>query len=121
MCQELMEIFQGSPRCAPPGPTDCSTSIRDALQPPSRNQNPLVKDQVRVLKDEICSGLETIIRGGQQGAAQADFQHFDGVQRFFAGLSQSEDAAPASAWSVECAGSGRSSETLPRMERGHNV
>jgi len=46
MCQELMEIFQGSPRCAPAGPVYCGVGERDSMQPPSRNQNPLVKDQV---------------------------------------------------------------------------
>jgi len=45
MCQELMEIFQGSPRCAPAGPVYCGVGERDSMQPPSRNQNPLVKDQ----------------------------------------------------------------------------
>lgn len=40
-----MEIFQGSPRCAPAGPVDCVVVDRDMMQPPSRNQNPLVKDQ----------------------------------------------------------------------------
>lgn len=44
--QELMQIFQGSPRCAPPGPTDSCVGYRDNMQPPSRNQNPLVKDQL---------------------------------------------------------------------------
>jgi hypothetical protein len=48
MCEELMQIFAGSPRCAPPGPTDCSTGGHVTVQPPSRNQNPLIKDQVRV-------------------------------------------------------------------------
>ena len=47
--QELMQIFQGSPRCAPPGPTDSCVGYRDNMQPPSRNQNPLVKDQVFIL------------------------------------------------------------------------
>lgn len=45
MCQELLEIFQGSPRCAPPGPVDCGMVDLATVQPPSRNQNPLVKDQ----------------------------------------------------------------------------
>lgn len=45
MCEELMQIFAGSPRSAPPGPTDCSAGGHGTLQPPSRNQNPLVKDQ----------------------------------------------------------------------------
>lgn len=45
MCEELMQIFTGSPRYAPPGPTDLCF---DTVQPPSRNQNPLVKDQVCV-------------------------------------------------------------------------
>jgi hypothetical protein len=43
-----MQIFACSPRCAPPGPTDCSTGGHATVQPPSRNQNPLVKDQVCV-------------------------------------------------------------------------
>ncbi len=47
MCsQELIQIFAGSPRSAPPGPTDCSAGGHGMVQPPSRNQNPLVKDQV---------------------------------------------------------------------------
>jgi len=49
MCEELMQIFAGSPRSAPPGPTDCSAGGHGTVQPPSRNQNPLVKDQVPFL------------------------------------------------------------------------
>jgi hypothetical protein len=52
--QELMQIFQGSPRCAPPGPTDSCVGYRDNMQPPSRNQNPLVKDQVFILPLSCC-------------------------------------------------------------------
>ena len=51
MCQELLEIFQGSPRCAPPGPVDCGMVDLATVQPPSRNQNPLVKDQVCLFPD----------------------------------------------------------------------
>ena len=74
MCQELMEIFQGSPRCAPSGPTDCSAGSRDTLQPPSRNQNPLVKDQVRAQLDERFLGFGIVlVRVGQTGGARAVF------------------------------------------------
>jgi hypothetical protein len=61
---ELMEIFQGSPRFAPQGP-DCCLSERHPMQPPSRQQNPVVKDQVRMraLIIAVC---------GRQAIAVAD-------------------------------------------------
>ena len=56
MCAELMEIFStGSPRCAPPGPRGSGgQAYLDSLKPPSRNQNPLPKDQVCDVSYPIC-------------------------------------------------------------------